>query len=306
MPLVDEKDLLEHAGRHGYAACAFDVSGIELLAAVIDAAEHARAPVILSLAQRRLDHLGAGHFLPAMEAAAQQASVPVVLCFADVTSVESAVRAIGLGCNSIRAAAPDGSFDHAALMSSLADIAESCGVAVSSSVPDAAAARIAGEDLDRVALAWLRDAANSLPADGDYAAAMAALRNAVSAEAERHIRAAGGAGQADAALAVCRRWAPVEHVILFNASPDSEEADRLAQAMMSDGRDILGAIPGVRKVFVGNAMRPDARYRHCWLVRFVHPRVIASYRDHPAHVAFADERFRPAAPDRVSIDFEEI
>lgn len=306
MPLVDEKDLLEHAGRHGYAVCAFDVSGIELLAAVIDAAERARAPVILSLAERRLDHLGTGHFLPAMEAAGQQASVPVVLRFEDVTSVESAVRAIGLGCNSIRAAAPDGSFDHAALISGLADIAEGCGVAVSSPALDAAASRIAGEDLDQVALAWLHDAANSLPADSDYAAAMAELRNAVSAEAERRIREAGGAGQADAVLAVCRRWAPVEHVILFNASPDGEEGDRLAQAMMRDGRDILGAIPGVRKVFVGNAMRSDARYRHCWLVRFVHPSVIASYRDHPAHVAFADERFRPAAPDRVSIDFEEI
>lgn len=304
MPLVDEKDLLEHAGRHGYAVCAFDVPGTELLAAAVDAAERARAPVILSLSERRLDHLDAGHFLPVMEAAGQAASVPVVVRFGDVTSVESAVRAIGLGCNSIGVAAPDGSFDHSDLMRGLADIAEGCGISVACPSSDGAAAPVAGERLDQIAVEWLKDAAD-LPAINDYVSLMAGLRKSVSAEAERRIRAAGGAGQADAALAACRRWAPVEHVILFNTLPDGEEGNRLAQSMMRDGRDILGAIPGVRKVFVGNAVRSDARYRHCWLVRFVHPRVIESYRDHPAHVAFADERFRPAAPDRVSIDFEE-
>jgi fructose-bisphosphate aldolase class II len=32
--------------------------------------------------------------------------------------------------------------------------------------------------------------------------------------------------------------------------------------------------------------------------------VIESYRDHPEHQRYADERFRPHAGNRVSIDFE--
>lgn len=53
----------------------------------------------------------------------------------------------------------------------------------------------------------------------------------------------------------------------------------------------------------GTAVQGDARYRHCWSVRFAHGAVIDSSRDHPDHVRFADERFRPVADDRVSIDY---
>jgi fructose-bisphosphate aldolase class II len=300
--LVDEKDLLEHADRNGYAVCAFEVPGVELLAAVIDAAERIRAPLILSLSERRRTHLDAAHFLPAMEAAGQSATVPVVIRLRDVTSIESAVQAIGLGCNSIASAPPDGSIDHAGLMSGLAGLADASGVALAAASP--AGENLLDERVDLFASEWLKEAAAT---DVDYLALMVGLRQAVCAEAERRMLAAGGAGQADAALAACRRWAPVEHVILFNTTAQQgEEAQDQASALMRDGRDILGNIPGVRRVFVGNAVRADARYSHCWLVRFVHPRVIDSYRDHPDHVAFADQRFRPAAPDRVSIDFEEI
>jgi fructose-bisphosphate aldolase, class II len=38
-------------------------------------------------------------------------------------------------------------------------------------------------------------------------------------------------------------------------------------------------------------------------VRFAHPAVIDSYRDHPDHLAFADNLFRPLAADRMTIDF---
>ena len=61
--------------------------------------------------------------------------------------------------------------------------------------------------------------------------------------------------------------------------------------MMARGRETRGAIPGVRKVFTGRALRHDASYRYCWLVRFASPEVVESYRDHPDHVAFADTLF---------------
>ena len=46
MPLVDMKDLLQHASREGYAGCAFDLAGLDFLAV----AEGCRAPVVLSVA----------------------------------------------------------------------------------------------------------------------------------------------------------------------------------------------------------------------------------------------------------------
>jgi fructose-bisphosphate aldolase class II len=74
-------------------------------------------------------------------------------------------------------------------------------------------------------------------------------------------------------------------------------------AMVAEGRRVLAAISGVRQVITGRAIREDAAYRLCWLVRFAHPAVIDSYRDHPDHLSFADNLFRPRAADRMTIDF---
>jgi fructose-bisphosphate aldolase class II len=78
------------------------------------------------------------------------------------------------------------------------------------------------------------------------------------------------------------------------------------ETMMAVGRQVLGTIPGVREVVTGHAVKEDAKYRYTWLVRFCHPAVIESYREHPAHIAFADELFRPVAAERISIDYQTI
>jgi fructose-bisphosphate aldolase class II len=75
--------------------------------------------------------------------------------------------------------------------------------------------------------------------------------------------------------------------------------------MMSEGRRVLGGIPGVLRVFTGHAVADDSSYRHCWVIRLAARPVIDSYREHPAHQNFADNRFRPYAGTRLSIDFEE-
>jgi fructose-bisphosphate aldolase class II len=72
---------------------------------------------------------------------------------------------------------------------------------------------------------------------------------------------------------------------------------------MRKGERVLRTIPGVRRVVTGTAMQEAASDNFTLLIEFVHASVIASYRDHPAHVAFADDLFRPIAGDRISIDF---
>jgi fructose-bisphosphate aldolase class II len=126
------------------------------------------------------------------------------------------------------------------------------------------------------------------------------VQDAIRAEVERCIVLWGGASRAEAVLAACRPWREVEHLIIYNTRDTGEGATR---AMMAEGRRVLGAIPGVRRVVTGTSVRADAPYLHCWLVRFAGPAVIDAYREHPAHRAFADERFRPVAADRISVDF---
>jgi fructose-bisphosphate aldolase class II len=136
---------------------------------------------------------------------------------------------------------------------------------------------------------------------GGYTALVKGVRSAIAGEAERCIRLWGSAGRAQAILESARAWTPVEHVIVYNVPPEAEPG---VDAMMAEGRRVLGAIPGVRAVRTGTAVREDVPYRHCWLVSFAHSEVIASYRDHPDHQAFADRRFRPVAGDRISVDFQ--
>ncbi|HHN66614.1 MAG TPA: ketose-bisphosphate aldolase [Thermopetrobacter sp.] len=133
-----------------------------------------------------------------------------------------------------------------------------------------------------------------------YTAQVAGVREAIAAECARCIELWGSAGKAQEVLAAARPWREVEHVIIYNAQGISEEE---ADAMAAEGRRVLAAIPGVRYVMSGKAVQEDARYRRCWLARFVQPEVIDSFRDHPDHVRFADQRFRPVAGGRISIDY---
>ena len=133
-----------------------------------------------------------------------------------------------------------------------------------------------------------------------YTGIVAGIQEAIRTEVERCMANWGSAGQADDVLRASEEWDPVHHVIIFNVEKTSD-AD--AQNMMREGEKMLSKIPGVRRVQTGSAVQDNAKYRYTWLIEFVHKKVIDSYRDHPDHVAFADNLFRPIAGDRISIDF---
>ena len=133
-----------------------------------------------------------------------------------------------------------------------------------------------------------------------YTALLAGVRAAVSAEVERCMRVWGSAGRAAEVLAQCRPWLNVEHVVVYNAPELNGEQ---LHVVMAEGLRQLAAIPGVREVKAGSVADKSARYRHCWLIRFASCAVIDSYKQHPAHVAFADRLFRPVAADRLTADY---
>lgn len=142
-------------------------------------------------------------------------------------------------------------------------------------------------------------AANFQAVEG-YARLMARVRGAVRAKVERCIRRWGGEGRAEEILANCRPWREVEHLIVYNLT---EEAEDRAEELKAIGHDVLARVPGVRRVASGRAWQEDARYRHCWLIRFSGAETIASYMAHPDHVDYADRHFRPHAGDRIKIDY---
>ena len=126
------------------------------------------------------------------------------------------------------------------------------------------------------------------------------IRHAIREEVEHCMQVWGSVDRASELLACCTPWIPVEHLIVYNTKDISRHDTKI---MMTEGRQILSKIPGVREVVTGEALQKDAKYRYVWLVRFCHPMVVDSYREHPAHVAFANTRFRPVAGQRISIDF---
>jgi fructose-bisphosphate aldolase class II len=97
----------------------------------------------------------------------------------------------------------------------------------------------------------------------------------------------------------CKHYTPIEHLIIYNSSLNEEQT----RSAVERGRRVLNNIPGVRATWSGESVVENAKYRWCWLIRFANESVISFYRDHPDHVAYANEQFRPMADDRISIDY---
>lgn len=390
MPLVDMRDMLNHAYQNGYAIGSFDLVSLEFVEAIVDAAEQCRSPVILSLAQTHFEHYDFELAMAAVEKAAHRAAVPLAIHLDHGGSHESAVQAIKFGCNSVMVDVSHEPFpSNVSQTRQVVETAHGCGVAVEgelghvagaegedagnhpgeaayTSVGEARAyvqrtgvdclavsvgtihgrmrgrARLDFERLRRINEAVkiplvihggsglsdiqyrklvdngvakinyytaIADAAGGqIRANakaslvGGYTDLTRGVRTAIRTEAERCMRLFGSTGRAAEVLAQCRPWLPVEHMILFNAENAS---DAQLDAILAHGREALAKIPGVRRVFAGWAIPDKARYRLCWLIEFAHQQVIDSYRDHPDHVAFASQWFRPIAGERISIDFAE-
>jgi len=138
------------------------------------------------------------------------------------------------------------------------------------------------------------------PTNATYTAALDAARAAITLEVERTCRVFGSAGRATNVLAACRRWREVEHLILYNWA---DSAVGREPEFERRGRDELLAVPGVRAVVGGTALQPDARYRRAWLIRLASAEAETSYMADARHLAYANEVFRPHAPDRLKGDY---
>ncbi|MCG8429077.1 MAG: ketose-bisphosphate aldolase [Chromatiales bacterium] len=138
--------------------------------------------------------------------------------------------------------------------------------------------------------------------EAGYTSMVKGIAEAIQNEAESCIELWGSADKSKELLAKCEPWKPVAHVIVFNTEGLDTEG---VEEMMEEGRRVLSKIPGVLDVFTGHAVQKDADFQHSWVVRFTDRSVIDSYKHHPDHQRFADERFRPYAGGRITIDYED-
>lgn len=101
MGLVTSKDILEEARVNHYAVGAFNVENMEMVMAVVAAAQELRSPVILQTTPSTVNYAGLDYYLANVKVAASRASVPVVMHLDHGNSFELAMRAYRTGYTSI-------------------------------------------------------------------------------------------------------------------------------------------------------------------------------------------------------------
>lgn len=79
MALVSSTPLLVEAREKGYAVVAFNVHTLEMLQAVVEAAEESGAPLILQTTTGTVKHLGAEYIAAAAKTAAARSRIPIAL-----------------------------------------------------------------------------------------------------------------------------------------------------------------------------------------------------------------------------------
>lgn len=131
MPLVSAARLLKAAAAGGYAVGAFNCNNMELVQAIITAAEAENAPVILQASQGAIKYAGLAYISTLARTAVAGTSVPVALHLDHGTSFEQALRCITAGFSSVMI---DGSrlpfAENVALTQRVVDVAHVLGVSV--------------------------------------------------------------------------------------------------------------------------------------------------------------------------------
>lgn len=129
--LVTGLEILEKAHKGGYAVGAFNVNNMEIVQAVIAAAEAQNSPVIIQTTEGAIKYAGIDYLSVLCRHAAQKASVPVALHLDHGTSFDTIIGCIRNGWSSVMI---DGSHhqldENIAVTKDIVRIAHACGVTV--------------------------------------------------------------------------------------------------------------------------------------------------------------------------------
>lgn len=131
MELMTTKQILKKAQEEHYAVGAFNVENMEMVMAVISAAEEMNAPVIMQTTPSTVSYAGLDYFLANVKVAASRANVPVAIHLDHGSSFELASQAFRAGYTSIMIDGSHGDFEsNVKLSKSVVDMCKSSGIAV--------------------------------------------------------------------------------------------------------------------------------------------------------------------------------
>lgn len=129
--LVTGKQILDKAHKEGYAVGAFNVNNMEILQAVIAAAEEERSPVIIQTSEGAIKYAGIDYLKAMVHLAANKATVPVALHLDHGTTYETIIQCIANGYTSVMI---DGSHhpldENIAATNEIIKIAHAAGISV--------------------------------------------------------------------------------------------------------------------------------------------------------------------------------
>lgn len=131
MPLVTSEQMLQDAQAGGYAVGAFNVENMEMVKAVIAAAEELRAPVMMQTTGSTIKYGSMDTYVAIVAAEAKKATVPVCLHLDHGSSFELAVQAIKAGYTSVMIDGSHEDFENnIAVSKKVVDVANACGIPV--------------------------------------------------------------------------------------------------------------------------------------------------------------------------------
>lgn len=129
MPMVTVKELLDKAEKGNYAIGAFNCNNMEIVKAIVAAAEAENSPVIIQASQGAIKYAGLEYIVALVTLAGSQSKVPVALHLDHGTSFTQVVQCIRSGFTSVMI---DGSHhplaENIALTQKVVDIARAVGV----------------------------------------------------------------------------------------------------------------------------------------------------------------------------------
>lgn len=146
MSFVTSKQMLLDAQRGGYAVGAFNAENMEMVQAIVTAAEELRAPVMIQTTGGTLKYAEPIMFANMVRAMAQSASVPVCIHLDHGPSFEMAVKCIRAGYTSVMIDGSKKDFEgNIAISSKVVEMAHAAGVPV-----EAELGKVGGKEDDTV------------------------------------------------------------------------------------------------------------------------------------------------------------
>lgn len=131
MKLVPVDEMLQRANAEGYAVGAFNANNMEIVQAIMTAAQLERAPVIMQASQGAIKYAGLEFITGLVKIAAQSANVPIALHLDHGTDFNQVIRCIRSGFSSVMY---DGSKlplkENIAITNKVLEIANPIGVSV--------------------------------------------------------------------------------------------------------------------------------------------------------------------------------